>query len=81
MTETRICPTSQFLSHPELFQQNYIHTDVRLALGWSSVFVAFGTGLYGWKIDFEKSKPVVWAGVILYVRTFPFRATLPSPCV
>jgi len=57
----------RFLSHPELFRQNFIHTDVRLALGWASVFVAFGTGLYGWKIDFEKSKPVVWAGVILYV--------------
>jgi len=57
----------RFLSHPELFRQNHVHTDVRLALGWSSVFVAFGTGLYGWKIDFEKSKPVVWAGVILYV--------------
>jgi len=57
----------RFLSHPELFRPNFIHTDVRLALGWSSVFVAFGTGLYGWKIDFEKSKPVVWAGVILYV--------------
>jgi len=57
----------RFLSHPELFRPNYIHTDVRLALGWSSVFVAFGTGLYGWKIDFEKSKPVVWTGVILYV--------------
>jgi len=57
----------RFLSHPDLFRQNFIHTDVRLALGWSAVFVAFGTGLYGWKIDFEKSKPVVWAGVILYV--------------
>jgi signal peptidase complex subunit 2 len=57
----------RFLSHPELFRPNHIHTDVRLALGWTSVFVAFGTGLYGWKIDFEKSKPVVWAGVILYV--------------
>lgn len=57
----------RFLSHPELFRQNYIHTDVRLALGWSSVLVAFATGFYGWKIDFEKSKPVVWAGVILYV--------------
>jgi len=57
----------RFLSHPELFRPNYVHTDVRLALGWLSVFVAFGTGLYGWKIEFEKSKPVVWAGVILYV--------------
>jgi len=56
-----------FLSHPNLFRQNHVHTDVRLALGWSSVFVAFGTGLYGWKIDFEKAKPVVWVGVILYV--------------
>ena len=71
--ETDLSPP-QFLSHPELFQPNFIHTDVRLALGWASVFVAFGTGLYGWKIDFERSKPVVWAGVILYVR-FPAPAT------
>jgi len=56
-----------FLSHPDLFRQNHVHTDVRLAVGWSCVFVAFGTGLYGWKIDFETAKPVVWAGLILYV--------------
>jgi len=56
-----------FLSHPDLFRQNHVHTDVRLALGWSCVFVAFGTGLYGWKFEFEKAKPVVWVGVILYV--------------
>jgi len=29
--------------------------------------VAFGTGLYGYKVEFEKAKPVVWVGVILYV--------------
>ncbi|KAH9836212.1 microsomal signal peptidase 25 kDa subunit-domain-containing protein [Rhodofomes roseus] len=57
----------RFLSRPELFNQIYTHTDVRLGLGWASVFVALGTGLYGWKVDFEKSKPAVWAGVILYV--------------
>ncbi|KAF7790527.1 hypothetical protein EIP86_001483 [Pleurotus ostreatoroseus] len=57
----------RFLSRPELFKQIYTHTDVRLGLGWASVFVAAGTGLYGWKIDFEKSKPVVWAGLILYI--------------
>ncbi|GBE88723.1 hypothetical protein SCP_1401280 [Sparassis crispa] len=57
----------RFLSRPELFKQIYTHTDVRLALGWASVFVAAGTGLYGWKVDFERSKPVVWAGVILYM--------------
>ena len=50
---------------------------MRLALGWASVFVAFGTGLYGWKIDFEKSKPVVWTGVILYVR--PPAPMMPRP--
>ncbi|EPT02105.1 hypothetical protein FOMPIDRAFT_1022959 [Fomitopsis schrenkii] len=57
----------RFLSRPELFNQIYTHTDVRLGLGWASVFVALATGLYGWKVDFEKSKPAVWAGVILYV--------------
>jgi signal peptidase complex subunit 2 len=57
--------STQFLSRPDLFNQIYTHTDVRLGLGWASVFVAAGTGLYGYKIDFEKSKPVVWAGLIL----------------
>ncbi|KAI0792293.1 microsomal signal peptidase 25 kDa subunit-domain-containing protein [Abortiporus biennis] len=57
----------RFLSRPELFKQIYTHTDVRLALGWACVFVAAGTGLYGYKVEFEKSKPVVWAGLILYI--------------
>lgn len=57
----------QFLSHPDLFRQNHVHTDVRLALGWACVLVAFGTGLYGYKIEFEQAKPVVWVGVILWV--------------
>ncbi|KAI0694030.1 microsomal signal peptidase 25 kDa subunit-domain-containing protein [Cytidiella melzeri] len=57
----------RFLSRPDLFKQIYTHTDVRLGLGWASVFVAAGTGLYGYKIEFEKSKPVVWAGLILYI--------------
>ncbi|KAF9443947.1 histone-fold-containing protein [Macrolepiota fuliginosa MF-IS2] len=57
----------RYLARPELFKQIHVHTDVRLGLGWLSVFVAGGTALYGWKIDFETSKPVVWAGVILYV--------------
>ncbi|KAI0918404.1 hypothetical protein AcW1_009698 [Taiwanofungus camphoratus] len=57
----------RFLSRPDLFKQIHTHTDIRLALGWASVFVAAGTGLYGWKVEFEKSKPVVWAGLILYL--------------
>ena len=57
----------QFLSRPELFKQIHTHTDVRLALGWLSVLVAGGTGLYGWRVPFEQSKPGVWAGVILWV--------------
>ncbi|PFH48135.1 hypothetical protein AMATHDRAFT_150543 [Amanita thiersii Skay4041] len=56
----------RFLSRPELFKQIHAHTDIRLALGWLSVFVAGGTALYGYKIEFEKSKPVVWVGLILY---------------
>ncbi|KAF5356811.1 hypothetical protein D9756_006741 [Leucocoprinus leucothites] len=54
----------RYLARPELFKQIHLHTDVRLGLGWLSVFVAGGTALYGYKIDFEKSKPVVWVGVI-----------------
>ncbi|KAJ7750993.1 microsomal signal peptidase 25 kDa subunit-domain-containing protein [Mycena maculata] len=57
----------RYLSRPELFKQIHQHTDVRLALGWLSVFVAGGTGLYGYKVEFEQSKPVVWAGLILYM--------------
>jgi len=53
----------QYLSRPELFKQIYLHTDVRLGLGWLSVFVAAGTALYGYKVDFEKSKPVVTIGL------------------
>jgi len=56
----------RFLSRPDLFKQQYLHTDVRLALGWAGVGVAAFTGLYGWKVEFEKSKPVVWVGLIVY---------------
>ncbi|KAL0572821.1 oxygen-dependent protoporphyrinogen oxidase [Marasmius crinis-equi] len=57
----------RYLSRPELFKQIYLHTDVRLGLGWASVFVAAGTAFYGYKVEFEQSKPVVWAGLILYI--------------
>ncbi|KAF4618834.1 hypothetical protein D9613_010044 [Agrocybe pediades] len=57
----------RFLSRPELFKQNHRHTDVRLALGWLSVFVAAGTALYGYKIDFETSKPMVSVGLAIYI--------------
>jgi len=57
----------RFLSRPELFKQIHLHTDVRLAVGWAGVFVAAGTALYGYRVEFEKSKPVMWAGLILYI--------------
>jgi signal peptidase complex subunit 2 len=57
----------RYLSRPVLFKQIHLHTDVRLAFGWAGVFTAAATGLYGWKTDFEKSKPGVWAGFILYL--------------
>uniref|UniRef100_A0A4Y9XQP7 Signal peptidase complex subunit 2 n=1 Tax=Dentipellis fragilis TaxID=205917 RepID=A0A4Y9XQP7_9AGAM len=57
----------RFLSRPDLFKQSHTHTDVRLALGWASVFVAAGTAFYGWRIDFEESKPVMWVGLIVYI--------------
>ncbi|KAJ8461851.1 hypothetical protein ONZ45_g18148 [Pleurotus djamor] len=56
----------RYLSRPTLFNQIHLHTDVRLALGWSCTFVAAGTAFYGYKVDFEKSKPVLWAGLIVY---------------
>ncbi|KAI5118205.1 hypothetical protein M0805_004695 [Coniferiporia weirii] len=62
----------KLLSHPDLFQENHTHTDVKLALGWASVLVAAGTALYGWKIEFEQAKPLVWVGVILYVLLTTF---------
>jgi signal peptidase complex subunit 2 len=68
----------QYLSRPELFKQIHQHTDVRLALGWLSVFVAGGTGLYGYKVEFEQSKPVVWAGLILCVMFSPFMSSVAS---
>ena len=48
-----------------MFKQIYTHTDVRLALGWASVFIAVATGLYGYKVEFEASKPAVLVGVVL----------------
>ncbi|XP_006463469.1 hypothetical protein AGABI2DRAFT_194285 [Agaricus bisporus var. bisporus H97] len=57
----------RYLARPDLFKQIHVHTDVRLGLGWLSVFVAAGAALYGYKVEFEKSKPVVWFGVIMYV--------------
>jgi len=57
----------KLLSQPDLFIENHSHTDVKLALGWASVLIAGATALYGWKVEFEQSKPLVWTGVILYV--------------
>ncbi|KIJ36334.1 hypothetical protein M422DRAFT_76255 [Sphaerobolus stellatus SS14] len=57
----------RFLGRPDQFKTIHQHTDVRLALGWAGVFVAAGTALYGYKTEFEESKPVVWAGLILYI--------------
>jgi signal peptidase complex subunit 2 len=68
----------QFLSRPESFKQIHQHTDVRLALGWLSVFVALGTALYGYKVEFEKSKPVVTIGLVLYVSVFCLLAYRPT---
>jgi len=55
------------LSRPELFKQIHMHTDVRLGLGWLAVFVAAGTALYGYKVEFEQSKPLVSIGLVVYI--------------
>ncbi|KAG6828262.1 hypothetical protein H0H92_008605 [Tricholoma furcatifolium] len=57
----------RYLSRPDLFKQSHLHTDVRLGLGWLSVFVAAGTALYGYKVEFEESKPLVWIGLLIYI--------------
>lgn len=40
------------------------------------MFVAAGTGFYGYKVEFEKSKPVVWVGLILCVSSPVFSSFL-----
>ncbi|KAH9036193.1 microsomal signal peptidase 25 kDa subunit-domain-containing protein [Lactarius pseudohatsudake] len=57
----------RFLSRPDLFKQIHLHTDVRLALGWSGVFVAGATAFYSWRLEFEQSKTVMWIGLIVYI--------------
>lgn len=56
---------AQHLSLPDRFRPIHLHTDVRLALGWAAVVISLATGLYGYKTEFETSKPIVWAGLIL----------------
>jgi signal peptidase complex subunit 2 len=53
------------MSRPDFFNIQHTHTDVRLALGWASVLISAATGLYGWKVEFERAKPVVIVGVVL----------------
>ncbi|KAG8871526.1 hypothetical protein FRB97_008605 [Tulasnella sp. 331] len=55
------------LSRPDYYTQNHMHTDVRLALGYTAVLIAAATGFYSWKISFEESKMGVMAGVSLYM--------------
>jgi len=57
----------RYLSRPELFKQIHIHTDVRLALGWTGVLIAGVTALYSYRLEYEKSKPVIWIGLIVYI--------------
>jgi len=57
----------RFLSRPELFKQIHHHTDIRLALGWSGVFIAGATAFYSYRLEFEQSKPVIWIGLIVYI--------------
>jgi len=58
----------RYIARPDTsFRTVNRHTDVKLFLGWASVVVAGLTAAYGYKTEFEKAKPAVWAGVILYV--------------
>jgi len=69
LTELKIAcddAVKRFFSRPDQYKVRNTHIDVKLALGWSSVLVAAATGLYGWKTEFEKAKPLVFVGVIMY---------------
>ncbi|KAG8807107.1 hypothetical protein FRC17_004652 [Serendipita sp. 399] len=58
----------RYIARPDTsFRTVNQHTDIKLALGWSGVLVAGLTAAYGYKVEFEKSKPAIWVGVILYV--------------
>jgi len=57
----------RFLSRPDLFKQINLHTDVRLALGWSGVIVAGATAFYSYRLEFEQAKPMIWIGLIVYI--------------
>jgi len=57
----------RMLTRPDQFKQNHMHTDVKLALGWGAVLAAGATGLYGYLVEFEKSKIGVAVGVALYM--------------
>lgn len=56
-----------YFSKPGLFAQDNTHTDVRLALGWTSAIVAGGASLYGYRIPFQESKFWVTVGVGIYL--------------
>ncbi|EJU02387.1 hypothetical protein DACRYDRAFT_22049 [Dacryopinax primogenitus] len=56
----------RMLTLPDQFKQNHRHLDIVLALGWGSVIAAGATGLYGYLVEFEKSKFLVEIGVALY---------------
>lgn len=65
----------RYIGRPDTsFSAVNTHTDVRLALGWGSVLVAGLTAFYGYKVDFETSKPVMWIGLSLCVITALFLA-------
>ncbi|KAI0000849.1 microsomal signal peptidase 25 kDa subunit-domain-containing protein [Russula vinacea] len=57
----------RYLSRPDLFKQIHLHSDVRLALGWTGVIIAGVTALYSYRLEYEKSKPVIWIGLIVYI--------------
>jgi signal peptidase complex subunit 2 len=56
----------RYIARPETsFTTVNQHTDIKLILGWMSVFVAGLTAAYGYKVEFEKSKTGVLAGVVV----------------
>ena len=56
---------SQFYS--QHYTQSHLHTDVHLALGWSSSIIALAASAYAWKAGFQASRQYTLYAVITFV--------------
>jgi Microsomal signal peptidase 25 kDa subunit (SPC25) len=55
----------QFFGRADLFRPSHVHTDVKLALGWTSTVIAAATSLYSYRTPFQESRFWVIVGVVV----------------